>query len=106
LPELGIDFYQIQQKTLSVLNPMKQTQPAFIAEADLAGPLVFAMLFGATMLAVRTPLYPHTERPQRPHATRHTTPPMLAVSPPPAPPPTHPPSSLCFFPCPAIDRFA
>ena len=53
--ELGIDFYQIQQKTLSVLNPMKQTQPAFIAEADLAGPLVFALLFGATMLAVSKP---------------------------------------------------
>lgn len=51
LEELGIDFYQIQTKTWSVLHPLSPSQHAVMAEADLAGPLVFCLLFGATMLA-------------------------------------------------------
>jgi len=51
LEELGIDFFQIKEKTMSVLNPFRDTPEQFISEADLAGPLVFCMMFGATMLA-------------------------------------------------------
>lgn len=52
LDELGIDFYQIKSKTLSVLHPLSANEHATVmAEADLAGPLVFCLLFGATMLA-------------------------------------------------------
>ncbi|XP_072170848.1 protein YIPF5-like [Diadema setosum] len=50
LEELGINFEHIYQKTLSVLNPMRATDPAAINDCDLAGPLVFALGFGGTLL--------------------------------------------------------
>eukprot|EP00039_Didymoeca_costata_P012818 m.186437 g.186437 ORF g.186437 m.186437 type:complete len:255 (+) comp15591_c0_seq4:1480-2244(+) len=51
LEELGINFAHIQAKTLSVLNPMSNTDANILAETDLAGALVFGFLFGATLLA-------------------------------------------------------
>lgn len=50
LEELGINFEHIYQKTLTVLNPIRDTDPACIHDCDLAGPLVFAMAFGGTLL--------------------------------------------------------
>lgn len=50
LEELGINFEHIYQKTLSVLNPMRETDPAAINDCDLAGPLVFALGFGGSLL--------------------------------------------------------
>ncbi|XP_022100355.1 protein YIPF5-like [Acanthaster planci] len=50
LEELGINFEHIYQKTLTVLNPLRDTDPAAIHDSDLAGPLVFALAFGGTLL--------------------------------------------------------
>ena len=49
--ELGINFSQIQARTLNVLNPFSTTEQSIMQEADLAGPLVFCLMFGATLLA-------------------------------------------------------
>jgi len=51
LEELGINFSQIQAKTLSVLHPFSKTEESVMQETDLAGPLVFCLMFGATLLA-------------------------------------------------------
>lgn len=50
LEELGINFDHIYQKTLAVLNPMKQTHAEIINDKDLAGPLVFCLAFGVSLL--------------------------------------------------------
>jgi len=53
LEELGIYPEHIYQKTLSVLNPMRSSQhlrQEAAADADLAGPLVFGLLFGSLLL--------------------------------------------------------
>lgn len=50
LEELGVNFDHIWQKTMAVLNPLKQTNPDVIHDNDLAGPLVFCLLFGASLL--------------------------------------------------------
>ncbi|KAH9417067.1 Protein yipf5 [Dermatophagoides pteronyssinus] len=50
LEELGINFEHIVQKTLAVLNPFIQTDPSILMDADLAGPLVFGLLFGSFLL--------------------------------------------------------
>ncbi|XP_014672528.1 PREDICTED: protein YIPF5-like [Priapulus caudatus] len=50
LEELGINFDHIYQKTVAVLNPLKQTRADIINDTDLAGPLVFCLAFGASLL--------------------------------------------------------
>ncbi|CAG9533386.1 unnamed protein product [Cercopithifilaria johnstoni] len=50
LEELGINFSHIKQKTLAVLNPVGSVPPHVIADQDLAGPLVFCLLFGVALL--------------------------------------------------------
>uniref|UniRef100_A0A1I7YCW1 Protein YIPF n=1 Tax=Steinernema glaseri TaxID=37863 RepID=A0A1I7YCW1_9BILA len=50
LEELGINFDHIRQKTLAVLNPVGAASAEVIADQDLAGPLVFCLLFGASLL--------------------------------------------------------
>lgn len=50
LEELGINFSHIKQKTIAVLNPVGSVAPDVIADQDLAGPLVFCLLFGAALL--------------------------------------------------------
>uniref|UniRef100_A0A1I8EQD6 Protein YIPF n=1 Tax=Wuchereria bancrofti TaxID=6293 RepID=A0A1I8EQD6_WUCBA len=50
LEELGINFSHIRQKTFAVLNPVGSVAPDVIADQDLAGPLVFCLLFGAALL--------------------------------------------------------
>ena len=39
-------------QTMTVLNPLRDTDPAAIHDCDLAGPLVFALAFGGTLLLV------------------------------------------------------
>ncbi|BFZ15324.1 hypothetical protein BsWGS_18363 [Bradybaena similaris] len=50
MEELGINFDHIVQKTMAVLNPMKSADHTIMQDTDLAGPLVFCMAFGATLL--------------------------------------------------------
>lgn len=52
LLELGINFDHIWQKTLTVLHPMKAADGSIMNETDLAGPMVFCLAFGATLLLV------------------------------------------------------
>ncbi|KAL0162073.1 hypothetical protein M9458_041469, partial [Cirrhinus mrigala] len=49
-PELGINFDHIWQKTLTVLHPLKAADGSIMNETDLAGPMVFCLAFGATLL--------------------------------------------------------
>ena len=53
LEELGINFDHIWQKTLTVLHPLKVADGSIMNETDLAGPMVFCLAFGATLLLVR-----------------------------------------------------
>lgn len=46
----GINFDHIIQKTMAVLNPMKNTDHDTLSDNDMAGPLVFGMAFGTTLL--------------------------------------------------------
>ncbi|XP_076045205.1 protein YIPF5-like isoform X1 [Oratosquilla oratoria] len=50
LEELGINPDAIVQKTLTVLNPMRQTDPNILQDTDLAGPLAFCLAFGSFLL--------------------------------------------------------
>lgn len=50
LEELGINPDAILQKTLTVLNPMRRTDPAILQDTDLAGPLAFCLAFGSFLL--------------------------------------------------------
>lgn len=53
MAELGINFDHIWQKTLTVLHPMKAADGSIMNETDMAGPMVFCLAFGATLLLVR-----------------------------------------------------
>ncbi len=50
MEELGINFDHIIQKTLAVLNPLKAPDSSIMQDTDLAGPLVFCLAFGGTLL--------------------------------------------------------
>lgn len=51
LEELGINFGHIKTKTLAVLNPLNRNiGPDIMADLDLAGPILFVLLFGTFML--------------------------------------------------------
>lgn len=50
MEELGINFDHIIQKTLAVLNPLKQTDHSIMQDTDLAGPLVFCLAFGGSLM--------------------------------------------------------
>uniref|UniRef100_A0A8C6DCD2 Protein YIPF n=1 Tax=Moschus moschiferus TaxID=68415 RepID=A0A8C6DCD2_MOSMO len=50
LEELGISFDHIWQKTLTGLHPLKVADGSIMNETDLAGPMVFCLAFGATLL--------------------------------------------------------
>ncbi|XP_054438233.1 protein YIPF7 [Pteronotus mesoamericanus] len=50
LEELGINFDHIWQKTLTVLNPLKPADGSIMNETDLAGPIMFCVALGATLL--------------------------------------------------------
>ncbi|KAL7945296.1 Yip1 domain-containing protein [Trichoderma barbatum] len=50
--ELGVDFGHVQAKTLAVLNPFSPIERLehVMNDSDLAGPLLFVVLFGAFLL--------------------------------------------------------
>lgn len=50
LEELGINFVHIKQKTLAALNPFNSVTPELMSDSDLAGPIVFVLLFGTLLL--------------------------------------------------------
>jgi len=50
LEELGIHPEHIMQKTLTVLNPLRTTDPAAAGDSDLAGPLCFCLAFGSFLM--------------------------------------------------------
>ncbi|XP_074593228.1 yip1 domain-containing 1 [Brevipalpus obovatus] len=50
LEELGINFNQINQKTLAVIIPFRKPEKNILHESDLTGPLVFCFAFGTFLL--------------------------------------------------------
>ncbi|KUI53594.1 Protein transport protein yip1 [Cytospora mali] len=50
LEELGVNFGHIQAKTLAVLNPFRRIDQHLMDDSDLAGPFLFAGLFGFFLL--------------------------------------------------------
>lgn len=51
LEEIGINFLHIKTKTLAVLNPLnKNITSDIMSDSDLAGPILFVLLFGTFML--------------------------------------------------------
>jgi hypothetical protein len=50
LEELGINFDHIKDKTLQVLNPLKRADGHIMDDTDVAGPLLFCLLFGFLLL--------------------------------------------------------
>ena len=50
LEEIGINPDAILQKTLTVLNPLRRTDPSILQDTDLAGPLAFCLAFGSFLL--------------------------------------------------------
>eukprot|EP00834_Sanchytrium_tribonematis_P005419 NODE_325_length_9674_cov_0.932846.p11 type:complete len:113 gc:universal NODE_325_length_9674_cov_0.932846:7629-7291(-) len=52
LTELGVNFSHIKTKTITVLNPFKRVDSHLMDDTDLAGPFLFAFLFGIFLLMV------------------------------------------------------
>ncbi|XP_063039640.1 protein YIPF5-like [Engraulis encrasicolus] len=50
LEELGINFDHIWQKTLTVLDPLKEVDGSIMNETDLTGPVLFCIALGAMLL--------------------------------------------------------
>jgi len=50
LEELGVNFGHIKTKTLTVLNPFKRVDQHIMDDADLAGPILFCLLFATFLL--------------------------------------------------------
>jgi hypothetical protein len=52
LEELGVNFGHIKTKTLIVLNPLARIDQHIMDDSDLAGPILFFLLFGTFLLLV------------------------------------------------------
>ncbi|CZT02419.1 probable protein transport protein yip1 [Rhynchosporium agropyri] len=50
LVELGVNFGHIRGKTLAVLNPLAHIDQNIMDDSDLAGPILFFLLFGTFLL--------------------------------------------------------
>ncbi|KAF2196454.1 Yip1-domain-containing protein [Delitschia confertaspora ATCC 74209] len=50
LEELGINFGHIKSKTLAVLNPFGRIDQHIMDDSDLAGPVLFFLIFGTSLL--------------------------------------------------------
>lgn len=55
LEELGVNFFLIANKTKIVLNPFKSFERQLVEDDDLAGPILFYLLFGLFLLLVSSP---------------------------------------------------
>jgi len=52
--ELGINFYHIRAKSMTVLNPLRGVNERIMDDADMAGPIIFLFCFGTCLLFVGT----------------------------------------------------
>lgn len=52
LEELGVNFGHIKVKTMTVLNPLARVDQHIMDDSDLAGPILFFLLFGTFLLLV------------------------------------------------------
>ncbi|KAF8544735.1 hypothetical protein BDD12DRAFT_723195 [Trichophaea hybrida] len=50
LEELGVNFTHIKGKTLAVLNPLQTVDQHMMDDSDVAGPIIFCVLFGTFLL--------------------------------------------------------
>jgi len=50
---LGINFDHIKHKTLAVINPSRPLPQDILTDRDFAGPLVFCLVLGFSLLLVR-----------------------------------------------------
>ena len=50
LEELGVDFQEIWGRTKSVLNPRRSIEDMNLGEADLAGPVMFALALASVLI--------------------------------------------------------
>lgn len=50
LEELGVNFGHIKTKTLTVLNPFRSISQHIMDDSDLAGPILFCLMFGTFLL--------------------------------------------------------
>ncbi|KAL7274100.1 hypothetical protein RUND412_003021 [Rhizina undulata] len=50
LEELGVNFGHIKMKTLAVLNPLASVDQNMMDDSDVAGPIIFCLLFGTFLL--------------------------------------------------------
>lgn len=50
LEELGVNFSHIKVKTLTVLNPLRSIDQHIMDDSDMAGPILFFLLFGTFLL--------------------------------------------------------
>ncbi|KAF2153238.1 putative Golgi membrane protein [Myriangium duriaei CBS 260.36] len=50
LEELGVNFGHIKVKTMTVLNPLARVDQHIMDDSDLAGPILFFLLFGTFLL--------------------------------------------------------
>ncbi|KAG5437333.1 hypothetical protein PCANB_000762 [Pneumocystis canis] len=50
LEELGVNFMHIKGKTLAVLNPLRSVDDHIMDDSDLAGPILFCLLFATFLL--------------------------------------------------------
>ncbi|KZO95610.1 Yip1-domain-containing protein [Calocera viscosa TUFC12733] len=57
LEELGINFYHIRAKSLTVLNPLQRVDARIMDDADLAGPLLFCFCFAMFLLMSGKPQF-------------------------------------------------
>ncbi|KAF8453483.1 hypothetical protein BGX38DRAFT_1177220 [Terfezia claveryi] len=50
MEELGVNFGHIKMKTLTVLNPLAAVDQNIMDDSDLAGPILFCLLFATSLL--------------------------------------------------------
>ena len=50
--ELGINFWHIRSKTMTVLNPLRTVDEHIMDDADLYGPVMFYFLLGVFLFFV------------------------------------------------------
>ncbi|KAF2687394.1 Yip1-domain-containing protein [Lentithecium fluviatile CBS 122367] len=50
LEELGVNFGHIKMKTLAVLNPFGRIDQHIMDDSDVAGPILFFLIFGTSLL--------------------------------------------------------
>ncbi|KAI5791948.1 hypothetical protein EDC01DRAFT_656685 [Geopyxis carbonaria] len=50
LEELGVNFGHIKGKTLAVLNPLQTVDQHMMDDSDVAGPIIFCLMFGTFLL--------------------------------------------------------